>query len=153
MKRKTIKTSMESLSPILLTMLGENIDVTITVTGNSMYPLFTHKRDNVILTSCNKYTLKKGDIPLYKRDNGQYVLHRIVKVNKSSYDLCGDHQYLIEKNLPKGNIIAVAKAFERKGKKYSCDTFVYQLYWRLWVFSMPFRSLFYRIYNKLRRIG
>lgn len=153
MKNKIIKTSMESLSPILLAMLEENIDVTITVTGNSMYPLFMHKRDSVILTRCNKYTLKTGDIALYKRDNGQYVLHRIVKVNKNSYDLCGDHQYLIEKKLPKEKIIAVVKAFERKGKRYSCDTFAYGLYWRLWVFSMPYRSLLYSIYNRLRRIA
>lgn len=152
MNTKKVSTSMESLSPIITTMLEENRDITLAVTGNSMYPLFAHKRDSVILASCNKFDLSKGDIPLYKRNNGQYVLHRIVKVNENSYDLCGDNQYIIEKNLPKKNIIAVVKAFERKGKVYSCNDFFYKLYWKLRIASIPFRSFVHRGFAKMRRI-
>lgn len=151
MKTKKVKTSLESLLPILISMLEENIDVTLAVTGKSMYPLLTHKKDSVILTKCDKFNLKKGDIPLYKRNNGQYVLHRIVKVKGNSYDLCGDDQYIIEKSLPKENIIAVVKTFERNGKLYSCGDFSYKIYWRLRIFSIPFRSILHRAWNKLRR--
>jgi len=151
MKTKQVKTSMEKLSPILLALLDENIDITLTVTGNSMNPLLTHKRDSVVLTSCNKFKLNRGDIPLYRHSNGQYVLHRIIKVNKNSYNLCGDNQYIIEKNLSKENIIAVVKAFERNGKLYSCNDFIYKIYWRLRIFSIPFRYFLHRIWSKIRR--
>lgn len=152
MKTKKVKTSLESLSPILLKLLEEDIDIMLTVTGTSMKPLLTHKKDSVILTKCDKFNLKKGDIPLYKRNNGQYVLHRIVKVKENIYDLCGDNQYIIEKSLPKENIIAVVKTFEWNGKLYSCNDFVYKIYWHLRVFSIPFRSVLYRTWSKIRRI-
>jgi signal peptidase len=147
---KKVNITMNSLSPIILEMLEEQVDITIKVTGTSMHPLLVNKRDSVILTKCDKYNLKKGDIPLYRRNNGKFVLHRIVKTHENSYDLCGDNQYIIEKNVPKKNIIAVVKAFERNGKLYSCDNVWYKLYWRFRVFSIPFRSLLHR--NRIRRI-
>lgn len=152
MKTKKVKTSLENLSSIFLALLDENIDITLTITGNSMEPLLTHKRDSVVLTSCDKFKLKRGDIPLYRRSNGQYVLHRITNVNKNSYNLCGDNQYIIEKNLPKENIIAVVKAFERNGKFYSCNDFTYKVYWRLRVFSIPFRYFLHKAWGRIRRI-
>jgi signal peptidase len=150
MNMKKVNITMNSLSPIILEMLEEQVDITIKVTGTSMHPLLVNKRDSVILTKCDKYNLKKGDIPLYRRNNGKFVLHRIVKTHENSYDLCGDNQYIIEKNVPKKNIIAVVKAFERNGKLYSCDNVWYKLYWRFRVFSIPFRSLLHR--NRIRRI-
>ena len=147
-----VNTTIESLSPIMLEILDKKIDITLTVTGTSMYPLFKHKKDRVILTVCDKFNLKKGDIPLYKRSSGEYVLHRIVKVNESSYDLCGDNQYIAEKNVPKKNIIAVVKAFERNDKMYGCDDVLYKIYWHLWIFSIPFRSLMQRSRHIIRRI-
>lgn len=152
MKTKKVRTSLENLSSIFLALLDENIDITLTITGNSMNPLVTHKRDSIVLTNCNKFNLKRGDIPLYRRSNGQYVLHRIIKVNKNSYNLCGDNQYIIEKNLPKENIIAVVKAFERNGKIYSCNDFTYKVYWHLRVFSIPFRYFLHKIWGRIRRI-
>lgn len=145
------KISFEKLSPILITMIQKNIDVTLTITGNSMYPLLTHKRDSVILTRCDNRKLKKGDIPLYKRSSGQYVLHRIVMVNEDSYNLCGDNQYIIEKNIPKENIIAVVKAFERNGKLLYCNDFSYKVYFRFRVFLIPFRRFLHMISSKVRR--
>ncbi len=152
MNIRKVNTTLEGLSPIINEILDRNIDVTFAVTGNSMYPMLVHKRDSVILAKCDKTSLRKGDIPLYKRNSGKYVLHRIVKVNEKSYDLCGDNQYIIERNLPKENVIAVVKAFERNGKLYSCDGFAYKLYWRLRVLSIPFRSLWHRSKGRLRRL-
>jgi hypothetical protein len=148
-RRKKSRVSLEEFSTVVLPMLEKNIDVTITTTGNSMYPLWVHKRDSVLLTSCDKFNLRKGDIPLYKRANGQYVLHRIVKVNKDSYDMCGDAQWNIEYSVPKENIIAVVKAFTRKGKEYSCKSSVYSAYSILWMWLFPLRKLNIRIYRKL----
>lgn len=147
-----VNTTIESLSPIILEILDKKIDITLTVTGTSMYPLLKHKKDRVILTSCDKFNLKKGDIPLYKRSSGEYVLHRIVKVNGNSYDLCGDNQYIVEKDVPKKNIIAVVKAFVRNDKTYRCDDVLYKIYWHLWIFSIPFRGLMQKSRRIIRRI-
>lgn len=152
MKINKVSTTIESLSPIILKMLDEKIDIIITVTGTSMNPMLRHKRDKVILTDCDKFNLRKGDIPLYKRSNGDYVLHRIVRVNENSYDLCGDNQYIIERNVPKKNVIAVVKAFERDDKLYRCNDVLYRLYWHYWIFTIPFRSLMQQCRLKIRRL-
>ena len=49
--------------------------------GDSMMPLIKQGRDLLVIEK-TAGKLKKYDIPLYKRDNGQYVLHRILKVRK-----------------------------------------------------------------------
>lgn len=147
-----IQVSMEDLSCLFIEMLEQSTDVSLTVTGNSMFPLLADKRDSVILSKCNKWSLKKGDIPLYKRSNGRYILHRIVKVNKDSYDLCGDNQYIVEKGLPKENIIAVVKSCERNGKLICCASLAYKAYWHIIVVLMPFRRMMHMVWSILRRM-
>lgn len=151
MNLNRVNTNIDSLSPIILEILDKKIDIIMPVTGTSMNPMLKHKKDKVILTSCDKSNLRKGDIPFYKRSNGKYVLHRIVKVNEESYDLCGDNQYIIEKNVPKNNVIAVVKAFERDGKMYRCNDIMYRMYWNLRILLIPFRYLIQEGRDRIRR--
>lgn len=50
--------------------------------GDSMFPII-RERDLLIIEAV-KEPLKVGDVPLYKRDSGQYVLHRIVEIKGGS---------------------------------------------------------------------
>ena len=52
--------------------------------GDSMLPLIRQGRDLLIIEKPHG-RLKKYDIPLYRRDSGQYVLHRILKVRRNDY--------------------------------------------------------------------
>ena len=61
-----------------------------TTVGVSMRPLIKQGRDLLIVTK-PQGRLKKYDIPLYKRKNGQYVLHRVVKVKDDGYVILGDN--------------------------------------------------------------
>ncbi|MCB2300095.1 S24/S26 family peptidase [Clostridium tagluense] len=149
MEVKKVLTSLEKLSPLLLTMLNEGITVTLPVTGNSMSPLWKHKRDSVVLIKCDKYNLKKGDIALYQRRTKQYVLHRIVALQMDSYTMCGDAQRQLEKNIPKERVIAVVKSFTRKGKEYSCNHLGYQIYSAVWMWVLPFRGKIFGLYGRL----
>lgn len=132
-RKVKLDTSKEDFYTAVLELLDDNLEITITVTGDSMFPLWKHKRDTVTLTKCDKAALKKGDIPLYRRENGQFVMHRIVKVNEDSYNLCGDAQTQIEYDLKMEYIIAVVKTFTRKGTEYTCSNPWYRLYTVLWI--------------------
>ena len=56
--------------------------------------------------------LRKYDLPFYTRDSGQYVLHRIVKVNADgTYTLRGDHQIVNEQGVRPDQIIRPSVAF------------------------------------------
>ena len=53
--------------------------------GTSMLPLIRENRDLIIIEKKGRERLKKYDVVLYKRANGQYVLHRIIKVREADY--------------------------------------------------------------------
>ena len=93
MYNKPKAVSMTELSSIIVGLVESGTDVTFTVTGESMQPTFYNLRDTVVLTKCDPLKLRKHQIPLYVRSDGRYILHRIVRVNADTYDMCGDHQY------------------------------------------------------------
>ena len=70
--------------------LAQNGRLIYTNKGSSMLPLIREGRDLLIIEPVHG-RLKKYDVPLYKRDSGQYVLHRILKVRSDDYVICGDN--------------------------------------------------------------
>lgn len=148
MRKVVTSVSMKELSSVISGIVSSGDDVTLCVTGYSMLPLWRDRHNNVVLTACDPSRLKKLDIPLYRRKNGQYVLHRIIKVYDDCFDLAGDAQTEIERSLPKGCVIAVVKGYyNERGKYVSCDSFRYRLYSRLWTAILPIRKyplLFYK---------
>lgn len=86
----------EMLEPIIREKLSMGGRVIIKPKGTSMLPLIRQGIDEVELSPLPSGRLKKYDIPFYKRKNGQFVLHRIVRVKKDSYVLCGDNQNELE---------------------------------------------------------
>lgn len=79
-----------------------------TVVGTSMMPLLKQGKDLVkVIPFTGK--LLKYDIALFKRPTGEYVLHRVTKVKKDYYVICGDNRFLREK-IPPEWIIGVAES-------------------------------------------
>ena len=103
------------LEPIIREKLENGATVTIQPKGTSMLPLIRQGQDEVILKKTTG-RLNKYDIPFYKRESGQFVLHRIVKKRKNDYVLCGDNQIDYEYGITDDMIIAVVEAIKRDGK-------------------------------------
>lgn len=150
MKRIEREVAFEELMPLIEDSFRQGLTVTLPVTGYSMRPLFLHKRDSVILTACDPCSLKRGDVPLYRRDNGQFVLHRIIRVYEDTYTLTGDAQWELEIGLPKENVIALMTGFVRKGKTVDCRNFLYRIYAMIWLWLLPIRPLIVRAGRVLR---
>lgn len=111
--------------------------------GDSMMPLIRQDRDLLIIEKpCGR--LKKYDVPLYKRDNGQYVLHRILKVREGDYVICGDNRYVKEYGITDRQIIGVLKAVVRDGKEVSVTNRKYRVYVHLWCDLFPIRAFILR---------
>ncbi len=152
MKRIQREVAFAELMPLIEDSFRQGLTVTLPVTGNSMRPLFFHKRDSVVLSACDPSSLKRGDVPLYRRDNGVYVLHRIVRVDEYTYTLTGDAQWELEVGLPKENVLAVMTGFIRKGKEVDCRRFGYRVYVAVWMWLRPLRPLIVRTWRCLRRL-
>ena len=150
MKHLEREVSFAELMPLIEDSFEQGLSITLTVVGRSMRPLFFDKRDSVILSACDPYSLKRGDVPLYRRDNGQYVLHRIVQVCEDTYTLTGDAQWELETGLPKDHVVAVMTGFIRKGKRVDCQNFGYRIYTTLWLWLLPVRPFIARVFRVLR---
>ena len=68
--------------------------------GDSMMPLLREGRDLMIIEKRPQGRCKKYDAVLYKRPNGRYVMHRILKVRKDDYVICGDNRWMREFGVP-----------------------------------------------------
>ena len=128
-------------------MLKSGGTVNFNTNGTSMLPMLHNKGDRVILKQADE-PLKKYDLPLYQRADGAFVLHRVVKAEGTTYTMCGDNQYILEKGVDHSQIIGVVTQFVRKGKTISVDNKLYIIYSRIWVFTRPLRA----VYIKLRSL-
>lgn len=141
----TVTVPMESLAEVIELQLQRGGRANLTVTGSSMMPLFRNRQDSVILRRVEGRQ-EKGEIILYRRDNGQYVLHRIIGLSPHGYVCCGDNQYERE-NVRQDQLIGVVESFVRKGKSYALSHPGYRFYKAVWVGLFPLR----RGYITLRR--
>ena len=132
--------SLGQVMPQVKEQLTTGKRVMLSFNGISMRPLLEPKRDMVELSALPD-KLKKYDLPLYQREDGQYVMHRIVKVDEA-YGCMGDRQFELEYPVRHDQIIAVVTAFVRKGKRYSVEDWRYKLYCRIWAVTRPVRWLF-----------
>lgn len=135
--------------PLIKECLQAGKTVKFSPKGTSMMPMLRQGIDNVILTTAPR-ELKKYDLPLYQRENGQYVLHRIVQVGET-YTCVGDNQFELERGLRHDQMIAVMVAFTRAGKRYSAESAAYRFYCRFWHYSRPVRHFWRRGIGWLRR--
>ena len=90
------------------------IYVTLTK-GDSMNPMLVEGRDKVVIVP-PEFPLKKYDIPVYRK-LGHYTMHRIVKVTKKGYIICGDNRAVLEKNIREEDIVGMLDGFYQ-GDKY-----------------------------------
>ena len=110
--------------------------------GDSMYPLIK-PRDLLVIKKVTQ-PLKKNDIPLYKRDSGQYVLHRIVKIKNGEYFICGDNRSHIERGIFDRHIIGVLTDIVRDGRTIPVNSNEFKSYVKM----LPLRRSIIRIKNK-----
>lgn len=131
--------------------LEKNGRLIYTNVGDSMWPLIRQGKDLLVIEPVHG-RLRKYDVPLYKRDSGQYVLHRILEVRRDDYVICGDNRSRKEYGITDRHIIGVLTGVVRSGKTVSVKNKWYRLYVHIWCDFFPLRSLIIRVYGKLKRI-
>ena len=132
------------MDSVIKEVLEAGGEVRLTTTGSSMKPLLVNKRTDVVLIKPDS-RLKKYDIVLYCRDNGDYVLHRILKVRAHDYVICGDNQYKKEYGITDEMIIGVVNVIYRYGKKLDTNRIKYKLYMLLWCRCFYLRILYLKV--------
>lgn len=130
-----------------------------TNTGDSMMPLLRQHRDLLVILPKPAVRLKRLDVPLYKRDNGQYILHRVLWVRKNDYVICGDNQWYPERGIEDHHIIGILDAVIRDGKtiplretpEHPKVSWKYKLYVHLWCDFYILRAPIIFILGKIKK--
>lgn len=128
--------------------------VCITTTkGDSMNPMLVEGRDRVVVVT-PEFPLKKYDIPVYRK-MGHYTMHRIVKVTKNGYIICGDNRGVLEKNVKESDIIGVLDGFYQGDRYIDHTDEAFINYGKTAVKGLPKRRIKHflgRVKRKIRRI-
>ena len=118
--------------------------------GDSMMPYIKQGRDVLVISEVNG-RLNKYDVPLYKRDSGQYVLHRILKVRENDYVICGDNRWNKEYGITDRHIIGILTGVIRDGQEIPVTSRKYRIYVHLWCDLFPVRAFILRVYQFVKR--
>lgn len=132
-------------------ILARDGQLVYTNVGDSMLPLIRQGRDLLVIKP-KTGRLKKYDIPLYRRDSGQYVLHRILKVRPDDYVICGDNRWSREYGITDSHIVGVLTAIIRDGKEIPMTDWRLRLYAHLWCDLFPLRAGILRCLSVMKRV-
>lgn len=118
--------------------------------GVSMMPLLRQDRDLMEIVRRDEERLHKYDAVLFLRDNGDYVMHRIVKVLPEGYIICGDNSYQMER-VREDQILGVLVGVVRDGRTIKTDTPSQKLYARAITAAYPLRVVLLRARGALSK--
>ena len=124
---KEIKINLEDMFPIIAEKIAAGGSFSFGPKGISMLPLIKQGEDSVVISPVTG-RLKKYDVPLYRRENGQFVLHRVVGVRRHSYVMCGDNQYDREYGITDKNIIGIMTKIKKPDRVISVTDSEYKKY-------------------------
>ena len=121
------------------------------VTGSSMAPFLVPGRDTVRLSAIRR-PLRVGDIVLYQRGSGEYILHRICRTDGHTFTLVGDAHTVVEPGIRPDQIFALVTEVTRKQKKLTPGSFWWEFFEKIWVRIIPLRPWLLRRASAARKI-
>ena len=133
----------------LLELLEETREIPLVITGSSMTPFLVPGRDTVYLSKPAD-PLRRGDIVFYRRDNGGFVLHRILRLEEECFTMLGDAQTIPEPGIRPEQIRAVATAVRRKGKLLRKGSFWWEFFRVIWLRMVPLRPRVRKAYEAIK---
>lgn len=119
------------------------------VHGFSMYPLLVDHKDSVYIEKTD--TFKKYDVLLFRRKDGQLVLHRLIGFSDDMLVLCGDNDFIAEK-IYKNQVIGIMKEFSHNGKVYKVNNIWYKIYSKVWNLSFTTKRMLRFIYSSFNKV-
>lgn len=149
-KKKIV--DIETYMPVLRELLQQGQEVSVVITGNSMYPFLVNGRDEILISPPNG-EWKKGDMAFFQRENGQYVMHRICRVRADgSYGLVGDRQTFIEEPIFRDQMFGKITAVKRNGKWIGPENFWWNFYAYVWIRMISVRPMIFRLFAALKKL-
>ena len=121
-------------------VLAENGFVIVPIHGTSMKPLLKEGKSLVqIEQKDGRY--ERGDVVLFRKEDGTLVLHRIIDVQGNEYVVLGDHQYKEKEKIHFSQIIGCVSEYWTGGKQIHENSFGYRTYHVIWNGNLVIRRI------------
>ncbi|WP_302438349.1 hypothetical protein [Roseburia hominis] len=134
-------------------LLKAGVCIQIHPQGYSMYPFIDPRRDEVVLAGIEDGSaLRRGDVVLYRRENGMLVLHRIYKIGQDGLYLLGDHQTAIEGPVRREQVKGKMTGTVRDGRYMDVGNPGYRMLSVVWLWLRPARRAIMVPAARLRRM-
>lgn len=140
----------QSYLDMLRELAEEGKLVSMAITGSSMSPFLIHQRDSISFSKPGR-ELRKGDMVFFRRRDGQYVMHRICRVEGGNYYMIGDAQTVVEGPVGRGQIFALVTKVRRKGKWIGPGDFLWEFFACVWLDVIPLRRGLIALYRHLHK--
>lgn len=109
--------------------------------GHSMQPLVRKMRDIVTILPVSR-PLRKGDIVLFRRADGVYVVHRLIRIEKDAVQTLGDNCPRPDAPLPISEVLGIVTHVQRGKRTLHVDTPSWRWAGRLWSAILPVRNCY-----------
>lgn len=148
MERQQRTVDTRQLMQVCTELLQTGAVVPLVVSGGSMLPFLADGRDTVYLRRAEGL-LRRGQIALYRRDGGSYVLHRVASRRKDGYVMLGDAQTQLEYGVQPSQLVAVVEAVDRKGRRLTPRSACWRFYATVWLWLRPLqRTVMDRVHRQ-----
>lgn len=144
---------LEEALPLIEAAFSEGAPFRFFQRGKSMLPMLREGIDSVQLVSPSVKAPKKGDVIFYRRDSGEFILHRIVAASSGGkrFDTCGDNQTIPERNVKAESVIGVLEGYYKGEKWVAADDKDYKKYVRAQMLKIKLKYLRYSAIKFLRK--
>ena len=132
--------------PVLIDLVNQGESVSLTITGSSMTPFLVHGRDQIRFQKPDR-PLKRGDMAFFQRRNGDYIMHRVLRVSDDGYYFVGDGQQVIEGPIAPEQIFGRITQVCRKGKWIGPGNFWWDFFAGAWLTLLPCRPFLRKLYG------
>lgn len=136
----------DALISTLRDLVNQGQEVRIVISGNSMAPFLIHERDSIVFSKPDS-PLKRGDMVFYQRENGQFVMHRILHVKLEGLYIIGDAQIELEGPVNPSCVFARITKINRKGKWIGPGQFWWWFFQHIWLSIIPLRPYIIKLYS------
>ena len=132
--------------------LGENgaaIPIRIPVHGFSMMPLIRPEKDMITIMPLIRAPMV-GDIVMFRRGDGKYIVHRVYRTFKDGIQTWGDNCLNADAPRKLKDVFGIVVSLERDGKIYQTDTDKHRDYGIRW---MKYGRPAWTVQKRIRIIG
>lgn len=126
--------------------------VRIAVTGSSMQPFLRPHLDSVELIQAGLATIEPGDIVLFRRRGGAFILHRLYRKSQDQCYFVGDAQTTIEGPIEAHQIVARTQAIWKGARRISVRNPLLVFASKAWIRTILVRRILRSVRTRFKNL-